>query len=432
MAGRITVEQGNNYGGQIADSFVNYSRFLAAKDAAKGVEQKNLAAAAVDVQKLKDAEVEAKRTTDGYNYIGAQMNQPETRTRYGPERGGPPNNRASMDITEPLTPEQLSQNYGYNSHQLDTAQGRTLAKIYSGRPDQMTSGLTGDVLNQTVPQETQYATDMSLANVAAKQASGKSTIMENVEAMGYTPGTPDYQAKVAELAAKSGTNIDIENTANPARKIPTGYMEEYDNGQFKGIVPIPGYTTQTPEQAAKVALITTGQQNMKNAREILMNPDGSVNWLTLGSMNIGNMVGLSGIPGMGEGRRLYSQLYNAIEAKLRAESGAAVPDSEVVRMAKRLVPNIADSALGVEEKMAGIDMFLGSTLAQIYGGQDNIPNWVLEEGGQLATQVDPEAGESTGVLIKDGDNRAYDELPSKTFYNITDAEGNPTGRRQKP
>ena len=143
MAGRITVEQGNNYGGQIADSFVNYSRFLAAKDAAKGVKEKNLAAAAKSQQETADLVQQAKQRGDTIDYMKSTFPQPVTRTRYGPELGGPPNNRASMDITDPLTEQQRSERFTTEMQIADIARGAAASQPYTIPADLGGSKFTG-------------------------------------------------------------------------------------------------------------------------------------------------------------------------------------------------------------------------------------------------------------------------------------------------
>jgi hypothetical protein len=51
-----------------------------------------------------------------------------------------------------------------------------------------------------------------------------------------------------------------------------------------------------------------------------------------------------------EGREANTYLLDSIEAKLRAESGAAVPETEVSRAGKRFRPSPLDSDKGVKIK----------------------------------------------------------------------------------
>ena len=59
-----------------------------------------------------------------------------------------------------------------------------------------------------------------------------------------------------------------------------------------------------------------------------------------------------------EGRTANVLLKDATEAKLRAESGAAVPDSEVKRAAERFRPDIIDSRETIKVKVDLLGDFL--------------------------------------------------------------------------
>jgi hypothetical protein len=75
-----------------------------------------------------------------------------------------------------------------------------------------------------------------------------------------------------------------------------------------------------------------------------------------------------GTPGT-RGRELRTLLLDAVEAKLRAESGAAVPEPEVKRAAKRFIPSLADSANNVKIKLDNLEAYLKGTTAKINTGR---------------------------------------------------------------
>jgi hypothetical protein len=108
---------------------------------------------------------------------------------------------------------------------------------------------------------------------------------------------------------------------------------------------------ETPEAAAKMALINQGIEDVKRANKMLFSQDGKIDRALLAKA----MVSLPGT----SGREFNSYIYNAIEAKLRAESGAAVPESEVKRMARRFVPGTMDNDSTIKSKMSRLNEWLG-------------------------------------------------------------------------
>lgn len=134
---------------------------------------------------------------------------------------------------------------------------------------------------------------------------------------------------------------------------------EIESGNFDPnaleIQPIPGSAKSklTPEQAAKAQLIQGALDNYSELSGLFVSPDGDVN-----RTNIANMV--AGTP-FTQGRSANVLLKDTIEAKLRAESGAAVPESEVKRIAERLQPSLFDSDATVKLKMRLIEQFLQGT-----------------------------------------------------------------------
>jgi hypothetical protein len=108
------------------------------------------------------------------------------------------------------------------------------------------------------------------------------------------------------------------------------------------------------EGAAKLKLAETGLQDIIEFEKILIQEDGSINRKLLTQMK-GN------IP-FTQGREANSLVLNAIEAKLRAESGAAVPEEEVTRMMKKFVPDILDNDKTIKSKVRRLKLFLGGTV----------------------------------------------------------------------
>lgn len=145
-------------------------------------------------------------------------------------------------------------------------------------------------------------------------------------------------------------------------KPPAGYR--WKKGQPGVLEPIPGgpATVLNPEQAAKTELLNNGIKDVERYRDLVLK-DGKVDRQIILGMAT---PGMAGVPGTNS-RLAYSYIYNAIEAKLRAESGAAVPESEVQRMAKRFVPSPLDNDETIKSKVARLDEFLRGSLGRVKG-----------------------------------------------------------------
>jgi len=145
-----------------------------------------------------------------------------------------------------------------------------------------------------------------------------------------------------------------------AQKPPTGYEPDPENPG--GLRPISGGPADrlTPEQGAKAAMIEGAQSSMELIDSLLFktNDDGTINYAEPDYTNIFNM----NMPGGGtpwtEGRTANAPLKNAIEAKIRLESGAAVPEPEVVRADERFRPSVLDSPATIRIKRHMLKQFL--------------------------------------------------------------------------
>lgn len=186
-------------------------------------------------------------------------------------------------------------------------------------------------------------------------------VMQNyamAKAQGY-PGTlMDYQTTLKQ-AGKTDVNV---NTGG-AFKLPLGYMMKAPGDPAQGVTPIPGgpAVKLTVEAAAKKTMIDEAIKNVADFKTMLIDPSGDIDRVLLGTMD-------TRLP-FSQGREAYSLVYDAIEAKLRAESGAAVPEPEVVRMAKRLIPGSLDNDSTIKRKLQMLDGFLSGTKANIERGR---------------------------------------------------------------
>lgn len=192
-------------------------------------------------------------------------------------------------------------------------------------------------------------------------------------------------------------------TKAEAPKAPSGYR--WADEKQTVLEPIPGgpATVQSPEAAAKTELLVNGIKDVERYKELVLKDGKPDRQIIVGMAT----PGMAGVPGTNS-RLAYSYIYNAIEAKLRAESGAAVPETEVTRMAKRFVPSPLDNDETIKSKVDRLEEFLGGSLGRVKG--------------------QPGAGtQKPSVLPKIASDDDYDKLPSGAEF--IDPEGK---KRKKP
>ena len=124
--------------------------------------------------------------------------------------------------------------------------------------------------------------------------------------------------------------------------------------------PLSGLSAQAkppkPNTAAQIQSLRDASQDLRSARAVLLNPDGSVNRSIL-------VQGRGGIPG--EGRQALRQFERALESRIRALSGQQVTDSEMARQKQQFVPAVTDSDAEIVEKLDAAERFISGALELI-------------------------------------------------------------------
>ena len=166
---------------------------------------------------------------------------------------------------------------------------------------------------------------------------------------GFSPS----EKRGMSVTSPDGTVIQFGGTA----KMPAGSMRDPNNQNQLMPIPGGGKDRQSPEAAAKTELLEQGVKDVKRFKDMVLDKGGNVDTTLLFNMGIGTP--------WSKGRLAYSLIYNAVEAKLRAESGAAVPEPEVVRMAKRFVPSYFDNAETIKSKVTRLEDWLSATAERI-------------------------------------------------------------------
>lgn len=171
---------------------------------------------------------------------------------------------------------------------------------------------------------------------------------EFAKTQGYEGSFEDF----INLRKASGTTVNVGGEDARFGKLPAGFRWKDPDNKALGVEPIPGGNkdTMSPEAAAKVQLLETALSSAEDFRGYIVNQDGSV--------NRGNILTLYGNIPFTRGREANVFLLDSIEAKLRAESGAAVPETEVARAGRRFKPHPFDKNSTVKIKSDLLIAFL--------------------------------------------------------------------------
>ena len=122
----------------------------------------------------------------------------------------------------------------------------------------------------------------------------------------------------------------------------------------------------TPENAGKVAMAQQSIDAIGTFRKLAFDKDGGLNRGLIAAVST---PGMAGMPGYSDARIARSAIRNAIEAKLRLETGAAATSSEVDRTLDRFLPTIGDTAESAKFKLDELEKFFKSSLSQTKGVQ---------------------------------------------------------------
>ena len=110
---------------------------------------------------------------------------------------------------------------------------------------------------------------------------------------------------------------------------------------------------------------------------------------------------------------VYSYYFNSINAKLRAESGAAVPETEVDRGIKTFMPNAFDNNRTAQEKVRRLHEFLNSTLILIEGTGRYVPK---DAGLRSWMETSQRTNETMDAPVKINTMDEFKQLQKGTVY----------------
>ena len=121
---------------------------------------------------------------------------------------------------------------------------------------------------------------------------------------------------------------------------------------------------QTVESAGKVATAKSGISAIQQARSLIVKEDGTVDRKIVASMQRIPGVGIQGVP-FTKGRELRSNYWNALDAKVRAMTGAAITKDEQPLYEMMFLPSPLDSDEHIKSKMDMLENFLSSFSSSI-------------------------------------------------------------------
>jgi hypothetical protein len=166
----------------------------------------------------------------------------------------------------------------------------------------------------------------------------------------------------ATIIGSDGKPVFTAPASAADSKPPSGYEWIDPNDKSKGMAAIAGgpATAGLGEIAGKLALMKTARDGIRASRKVLEEPWG----LTGAAQNsVANLLP-SAAGAIGEAQR---NVRAGVEAALRVMTGAAAPESEVVRYENMFTPNTRDSGATAKQKLDMLERFMDE--AEAYARQ---------------------------------------------------------------
>jgi hypothetical protein len=120
------------------------------------------------------------------------------------------------------------------------------------------------------------------------------------------------------------------------------------------------------ESAGKIAMADQAIIDLREARKLIFDDKGNLKSETILALNVPFT---AGAPGHEDARKAYSKLYNAMEAKLRIETGAAATEREIKSILNRFLPSVGDipTPAVVTDRIDRLEAFFNTTIDQTKG-----------------------------------------------------------------
>jgi hypothetical protein len=175
-----------------------------------------------------------------------------------------------------------------------------------------------------------------------------------------------YDAAILKETERAPQSFPIVQTADGIfERRPGGLVRLVDPKTQQPLAPKPTAAEGlTPENAGKVAMSQQAVAGVDTVRGIIFDKDGKINRAMVMQMNLPIV---SGMPGNSQARIARTAIRNAVEAKLRIETGAAATESEVERTLARFLPTLADTNESAKFKLDELQKFFRNALSMTKG-----------------------------------------------------------------
>lgn len=148
-----------------------------------------------------------------------------------------------------------------------------------------------------------------------------------------------------------------ENVGEPFLKGTGAQQGGFSIDDDGNVVFNPGQKPKTPEQAAKISALQVAEDNLAEARKLLIDDTGK-DFKQQVAIQARLPVPFVEASVPGEGRKVSTAMRTAIEAALRAMTGAAAPESEVDRYMDLYMPNATDTYETANQKLGNLHAFI--------------------------------------------------------------------------
>ena len=161
----------------------------------------------------------------------------------------------------------------------------------------------------------------------------------------------------------------------------------------------PGFTKEqqkgeTSDKAGRMQLAESGISELTRVKQLLYNKDGTINMTNV--FNATEFPGIGAMPRT-KGREMRQALKRSIDSIIRAATGAALNETELLAYADMYTPSYGDDDQAIKNKMAALDKFLNGYL------------YKMDPTGKLRSNLGGQA--TSGLKPVEGKDYDYEYVP---------------------
>jgi len=206
------------------------------------------------------------------------------------------------------------------------------------------------------------------------------TLFQNLKTAGVDFNTPEGQKIMLDAVMKPNTQINMGQKAIPVTdlmkmRLPDGTRPPvgitYEQAQKMGVTlkkDVGG------DVASKLAMLDTARAEMPNMEQMMFGKDGINRDLIKQAWGIGVAEPVAGLVSP-EAGKLFAGFEYGIQAITRAETGAAMPASEIDNTRKRFMPKPWDSDDVVNQKWNAYKLFINNAKKYLDPKAAKSGNW---------------------------------------------------------